>query len=266
MKQFVIPQSPKDGGIYRLDARDFHYLIRVRRMGIGDEVPVLFATGLSGLGSIVAIGDQWLDLEVSIPKMHDPDIIDTFHRQVPIRLLLGYPKGKKLEQSIRQSVELGVMEIVPILCDHSVPEVNQFDWNRKSQRLGGIIGEAVQQSGGRVIPSLHPPMSLDDYLESCPLQQDEIGIFFHEKPLDQKLLREYLIPTPKLICVFVGPEGGISPREVELLGLGRFVPGYLGPRVLRCETAVVAALAAVTILSLEGSIDTRQDHSSSLSS
>jgi 16S rRNA (uracil1498-N3)-methyltransferase len=171
-----------------------------------------------------------------------------------LRLLLGYPKGKKLEQSLRQSTELGVRHIYPIFCDHSIPDTEPRAWIQKRTRLEALILEAAQQSNCLPLPVLYDPRTLDDFFRDFPEYQGGTGIFFHEKPLEQRGIADYLGTTSTPIYLLVGPEGGISPREVELLVSRGFHPGYLGPTVMRCETAVVAALASVKTFCLEASL------------
>ena len=250
MKKFVLPAGPGPDGTLVLTGRDFHYLVRVRRLKVGDTFVVLAAEGGEAPATISSIGAESLTIRVG-----QDDREASGERDCELVLLLGLPKGKKLDQSLRQATELGVAEIWPVLSDYSIPDIDPKDWERKRGRLEAVIQEAVQQSGGAGLPRLYRPLPLErcleESLERIGDRSGTLGIYFHEKPLAQSGLHEYLQSIPARVLVYVGPEGGISPREIEVLGRHGFVPGFLGRTVLRCETAVVAALAAIKILVLE---------------
>ncbi|NCN05514.1 MAG: 16S rRNA (uracil(1498)-N(3))-methyltransferase [Spirochaetales bacterium] len=250
MKQFILPLEPDSRGFLTLSGRDYHYLIRVRRYREGDSLPVVLGGGVRVTGTIEKISSSQVRMRV----MQGSESAETTETFPDLRLLLGFPKGKKLEQSLRQSTELGVRHIYPIFCDHSIPDPDPRTWAQKRTRLGALISEAAQQSNCLPLPVLHDPQTLDDFFRAFPDTQDRTGIFFHEKPLEQRGIADYLGSTSTPIYLLVGPEGGISPREVELLVSRGFHPGYLGQTVMRCETAVVAALASVKTMCLEASL------------
>ena len=253
MKQFILPLEPDSEGFLTLRGKDYHYLIRVRRYREGDSLPVVLGGGIRGRGAIETISDTQVRMRVT-QERQSPETPETTETSPDLRLLLGYPKGNKLEQSLRQSTELGVRHLYPILCDRSVPDPEPRAWVQKRSRLETVILEAAQQSNCLPVPILHDPQTMDDFFRDFSEIQGWRGLFFHEKPLEQRRIADYLGPTSTPIYLLVGPEGGISPREVELLVSRGFHPGYLGKTVLRCETAVVAALASVKTLCLEASL------------
>jgi len=256
MKQFVPQTMPDSSGIVFLGLKDIHYLTRVRRYEKGTHLTLLLKDGSKALGILDQIPTgEWV---VTLDKVGSQQSEDSSELREPeLHLILGYPKGKKLELSIRQATELGVATIYPVITDNAIPDLGPKEWEKKRERLEGILREAAQQSNCSHLPKLSNLLQLqevlDIYLQTNPLDasSETLGVFFHEKPLAQKSLSHYLLSKPKHILVAVGPEGGFSPKEVQQFLDAGCIPGYLGSTILRCETAVVAALAAVKILSLE---------------
>jgi 16S rRNA (uracil1498-N3)-methyltransferase len=259
MKQFILPQAPDPSGLILLSGKDYHYLIHVRRYEVGTLLAVLVpgdskASQSHGQLRIIEIYPDHLVGEVTCESA--PQNGEAFSSPFPsprIRLFFGYPKGKKIDAVIRQATELGVSEIQPVLCDRSIPDPDKAGWGKKQVRYERIISEAVQQSGAPQVPVLSIPETLDQLLGGLKgsvhpgeagITRD-VGLFFHETRLAKEGLHDYLCPLPDRLSVFIGPEGGISPRERNLLEQHHWKPGYLGFGVLRCETAVVAAVSAV---------------------
>jgi 16S rRNA (uracil1498-N3)-methyltransferase len=261
---------PDHSGIVWLDSKETHYLIRVRRLSSGSSIPLLLQGGTRAQGMVEQTSSgQWIIRiqdqsgtrvqELTPIQVSQSDPLSQFlpDYQPRLHLILGYPKGKKLDQSLRQATELGVTTIYPVVTDNAVPDLGPKDWVKKRERLEGIIREAAQQSNCTQLPKLGSLSTLPQVLADFSTQfgketvQSFLGVFFHEKPLAQKTLSHYLLSKPTDILVAVGPEGGFSPKEVQLFLKEGCIPGYLGSTILRCETAVVAALAALKILSLE---------------
>ena len=273
---------PDPSGIVLLDSKEAHYLTRVRRLSSGASIPLLLQGGTRAQGLVEQTSSgQWIiriqkqpgtqeqpgTRDQSATRDQEPTPIHVSQPEPPIgflpdyqprlHLVLGYPKGKKLDQSLRQATELGVTTIYPVITDNAVPDLGPKDWEKQRERLEGIIREAAQQSNCTQLPTLGSLSTLPQVLVDFSTQfgqetaQSFLGVFFHEKPLAQKTLSHYLLSKPTDILLAVGPEGGFSPKEVQLFLKEGCIPGYLGSTILRCETAVVAALAALKILSLE---------------
>lgn len=244
MKQFLLPRELAPGESLELGGEDYHYLHTVRRLADGDRLACLAASGRRCDCSVALLPGARLRL-TAIAEAARPG-----EAAVPVAILPGIPKAKKLDAMIRQSVELGAAAIRPLECRNSVPELGE-KWEKRQARYEAIIREAVQQSGAKQVPVLHKPCSVKDLVENHPLGPGELGLFLHEKELEQSSLHGYLEESPVAIRLIVGPEGGLAPEEVSLLAAGAYHPVYFGDQVMRCETAVVAGLAAVRLLLLE---------------
>ncbi|MFO7849920.1 MAG: RsmE family RNA methyltransferase [Spirochaetia bacterium] len=169
------------------------------------------------------------------------------HPLPEIHLFQCLLKGKKMDCVIRKAVEAGVRRLIPVKSDYTIPVYDDDKENKKRRRWEAIVREAVQQSGSAVVTELSEPTELAQI--SNFFGKNDLALFFHHEPLDQSSLHRYLSHYPKRVAIAIGPEGGFSSRETEILRRAGFYPVHLHTNVLRAETAAVYALGAVqTIL------------------
>lgn len=151
------------------------------------------------------------------------------------------PKGDKLETVVQKAVELGAHEIWPIESRYCITKWDGKSREKKLLRLRKIALEAAMQSGRGIIPQVLEPADLKSALEKAQIIGDIM--FFYEKA--DTGMRSSLRGTGERLFLFIGPEGGFSDEEAALAeGFGARIAS-LGPRILRTETAPIAALAAV---------------------
>jgi 16S rRNA (uracil1498-N3)-methyltransferase len=146
---------------------------------------------------------------------------------------------------VRQAVEAGVGRIVPVASERCVaaePAAGRLArWRRIAQ-------EALEQSGAGALPALEDPVSLAEAARrfGTPAPDDgAVRLFFHEGSVGACPLHEILAGDARAVTMLIGPEGGLSEGEVETLRGAGFRQGWLGPTVLRVETAALYAAAAV---------------------
>ena len=164
-----------------------------------------------------------------------------------ITLYQALLKAQKFELAIQKSVELGVSRIVPVSCDRSVVAVRGPDKEHaKVERWRRIIRESSEQSERGILPDLEPPCSFNNACNS--VSGPALILWEHEteRGLERGLheLRERHGDLDRL-SLFVGPEGGYTQTEAAHAAASNILPVTLGPRVLRAETAGMAAIAAV---------------------
>jgi 16S rRNA (uracil1498-N3)-methyltransferase len=242
----------------RISGRDYHYLVRVRRLAPGGVFPALLPGGLEAMirvrsvegGVLTGVCDPFPP-DACAPRSFGP-------AETPIILFQALPRGSKMDLIVRQAAEGALVEVVPFVSEHSVPP----DAGReKLRRWERIIREARQQSGSRTATALHGLLSMDglfEYWEELkrgrpyPLEGAEgAGLFFHQSPLADVGLHEYLCNNPGIVAFAVGPEGGFSSAEVSRFLAADFGAVTIGDTVLRTETAALYGAAAIRTILLE---------------
>ena len=164
----------------------------------------------------------------------------------PYRLTLyqAVPKGDKLDLIVQKAVELGVTEIVPFISAFCVKRPHEDKWQKQSARLARIAEEAAKQCKRGAIPTIAPLLDYEEMLAHA--KKAELSLFCYEgegtKPLPLCLPAE----RPQSVSVVIGSEGGFSEKEAEAARACGLCPCGLGNRILRCETAPLFALSALS--------------------
>ncbi|MCL2410492.1 MAG: 16S rRNA (uracil(1498)-N(3))-methyltransferase [Treponema sp.] len=257
MKQFIIDKEPDNDGIIRLDGKDYRYLVRVRRLTAGKSFPALLPSGEETLIKILSI-----DKNILIGKcaMHNPvSQCEESSQTLPsIILVQALPKGDKMDLIVRQAVESGISEIIPIVSEFSVGKAHVGE--KKFSRWERIIKEARQQSGSKIATTIRRPLLINEFFEYWTKIQNEgegsfkeniFGVIFHHQGVEKNSLHEYLYDNPKIVTAAIGPEGGFSDTEVSLFLEKGFKTFTIGDTILRTETAALYCTAAVKIILLE---------------
>lgn len=252
MKQFILPSLPDANGKIRLDGKDFHYLVHVRRFSVGTSFAAVSSDGGFFNVTIHAIEKDFLVgtcVSVNSEKTEDhlPKII----------LFQALPKGAKMDLIVRQAAEVGLAEIVPFTSDYSVPHIDKAKASSKIQRWERIIREARQQSGSSEATSIGAITDVSgiinywEYLKSE--EKNSVGILLHQDPLEQGSFHSYLGNDVNLVSLLIGPEGGFSVKETDQFINAGFKSLVMGTSILRTETAALYAAAAIRIILLEKS-------------
>ena len=229
------------GGRAALTGPDAHHLADVMRGRVGDTVILCDANAVEYTGIITEIQPGRVEFTVSpgYPSAAEPD--------VEVTLYAGYPKQGKLEDIIRHSVELGVHRVVPFFSRYCVAAPKKEE--AKRERYSRIAAEAAKQCGRGILPQVALPLA--DFAAVCrELKSYDLALFFYEcggVPL-RSLLPGEENRRPRRIALITGSEGGFAPEEAAAAAAAGAKTVGLGPRILRCETAPLAVLAAVMTL------------------
>ncbi len=248
MRSLLLPHTFSPELPLKMEGETFHYLSRVLRLSLGDSLTGTDRDGRRYLLVITEIDQESLVLEVR-EKLEDG--INGGERAVEteIHLFQALLKGKKMDTVVRQATEAGVKRIVPVKSEFTVPRYDDGEGKKKRQRWEAIAREAVQQSGSTVITEIDDPVDIEELPRIW--NKEDPALLFHHEPLEQTPLQRYLSHYPNTVALGIGPEGGFSPREVEMLRGGGFLPVHLRTNVLRAETAALYAIAAVQTLLAE---------------
>ena len=221
-----------------LTGSDAHHLADVMRAKLGEEVVLCGPDGLEYIGTVTRLASDRVEFTVTdgAPSKAEPD--------VQVTLFAAYPKQGKLEEVIRHSVELGVTEVVPFFSRYCVATPKKEDV--KNERYNRIAAEAAKQAGRAMLP--HVAMPLNDFAAVCAeFSKFDAVLYFYEG--GGASLREVLHPGQyKRLAIVTGSEGGFSVEEAAAAKAAGAITVGLGPRILRCETAPLAALTAAMLL------------------
>ncbi|MGN0975830.1 MAG: RsmE family RNA methyltransferase [Gemmiger sp.] len=226
------------GGRAALTGADAHHLANVMRARVGDTVILCDADAVEYTATVTSLAPGRVEFDVAegYPSAAEPD--------VEVTLFAAYPKQGKLEEIIRHSVELGVHDIVPFFSRYCVAAPKKED--AKCERYNRIAAEAAKQCGRGILPQVAMP--LPDFESVCRRFADyDLVLFFYE--CGGVPLRSLMEANgARRIAVVTGSEGGFSAGEAAAAAAAGARTVGLGPRILRCETAPLAALAAVMTL------------------
>jgi 16S rRNA (uracil1498-N3)-methyltransferase len=201
---------------------------------------------------ITVFDGQGCRYDCTVMKVHKNEVIVQLMNKTPysaespllITLAQSLPKGDKMDLIIQKATELGVREVIPLVTERS-----QVRHTHKIERWRKIALSASRQSGRDKIPEIHEPLDYKEYLNSptgkCG-NGEFTGIIFSEKHKTRNLKQVLSgFRETKPITVLVGPEGGFSKGEVSAAVEKGFIEASMGPRILRTETAPIAAISII---------------------
>lgn len=162
-----------------------------------------------------------------------------------VHLVLGMPANDRMDWLVEKATELGVASVQPVVTERSVLRLSGERAQKKREHWQAVAVAACEQSGRNRVPPVHPVRSLADWLAQPP--DGTLRLLLSLRP-DATACRQAASAQVALAVTFLsGPEGGLSPTEEAAAIAAGFAPVTLGPRVLRAETAPLAALAALTL-------------------
>lgn len=228
------PLELAPGRTLDLDDRACHYAGQVLRLRQGQRLVLFNGDGDDYEAELTRLDRRGCTVRVLGVSAHEAPPTLALH------LGIGISRGERMDFAIRKSVELGVHELAPLLTARSVVQLREDRLDRRMQHWQGILLSACEQSGRSRLPRLLAPAPLDDWLAAAPGGL----MLYHEAASGLAGLPQ---PTSPL-HLLIGPEGGLCARERARAAAAGFTAVRLGPRVLRTETAPLAALAAVQTL------------------
>ena len=211
------------------------HLSRVLRLTVGDECVLFNGDGRDYAARITTLGKRELRVSISGATAIDNE------SPLRITLLQGVARGEKMDLILQKATELGVNAIAPLWSQRS--EV-KLDAERAEKRLAhwrGVVTSACEQCGRARVPDVAAPVALAAALVALPSG----GLRLILDPEGELALAALAVESDAHVALAVGPEGGWSPADREQLRAGGFRGLKLGPRILRTETAGLAAIAAL---------------------
>jgi 16S rRNA (uracil1498-N3)-methyltransferase len=235
--RFHVEAPLRAGGVVRLSEEAGHHAVRVLRLRGGDEIVLFDGTG----GEFDAAVESVQKATVHAQVLRHVAV----ERESPLRVTLvqGISSGERMEFTIRKAVELGVDEIVPLLSASSVARPKGERAAARQAHWQKIAVSACEQCGRNRIAVVQP---LSDSIASLQPKADAMRILL--APGAPQRLSEVAKGGSSRFVLAAGPEAGFDEREEAQFMTAGFVAASLGPRVLRTETAALAALAALSAL------------------
>jgi 16S rRNA (uracil1498-N3)-methyltransferase len=215
--------------------------VQVLRLQPGDALTLFDGNGGEWRATIARIGRHSVDV---VPEQHQ-----AIERELPrrITLALGMPANDRMDDLVEKAVELGVAAIQPLICERSVLRLTGERAQKRTAHWQAIAVAACEQSGRNRVPTVAPPQHLTDWLSD--------GLASHPGSATERVLLSLAADATAISAwaaanlaqagsvVLSGPEGGLSDAEIAQATAQRFAPVSLGLRVLRADTAPLAALA-----------------------
>lgn len=235
ISRLYIPDKLNAGECIELSKDSAHYVRSVLRLKKDQSLTLFNGQGGEFLCTLNEVSRKRVAL--NIIKAVDKNV----ESPLLVTLGLGISRGDRMDWAIQKAVELGVRNIIPLITERCVIK---FKSDKKQQRLQhwkNIVQHAAEQSGRTFLPELKAIENLQHWV------QTQQGLKILLDPDAEKSMTE-LKPDAMQVTLLSGPEGGFSDKERELAITENFIPVRLGARVLRTETASIAALSAVQML------------------
>lgn len=251
---FVQPQNVGDNSIFIDDREDLHHMIKVLRLEEGDIIEVSDSSEWEYTAELISIERDCAEARIIDKQKFSAE------SEFDITLFQGIPKQGKMELIVQKSVELGVKQIVPVFMKRTVTR-DKGSFGKKTERWQKIAAEAVKQCRRGLIPEVCDAVRSEELPEL--LQAYDIVLFPYEneenmtmKDALTQIKRDMEISAdsdsmmtvetrPLSIAVIIGPEGGFSEEEASEITATGGISVSLGRRILRTETAGMAALSMI---------------------
>lgn len=230
MPRFFADDFDKDSPVLSgEDARHIGYSLRMRT---GEQLTVC-ARGIDYLCEIAEITRD----EVCLTCLSESPC--AAEADISLTLYQAMPKLDKFETILQKATELGAVRVVPVITSRCIARPDKQSFEKKRDRLEKIVKNAAMQSGRGMIPQVGELLTLSEAI--AKMQQADTALVLYES--GGARLSEQTFGTN--IALLIGSEGGFAPEEIESAKAAGITPIWLGARILRCETAPLAAISVV---------------------
>lgn len=218
-----------------LDDNATRHVVQVLRLKAGDSITLFDGSGRDYAAKLLVCGKN----NASAAVQHK--LGEESPAKLDLHLAMGIARGERMDFSIQKAVELGISRITPLFTERTLVQLRGHKLQNRLAHWQGVIRHACGQSGRSYLPILQPAQSLNSFVTAF----DGSGILLDHRAntgLNQ------LDPPQQALTLLVGPEGGLAAKERDQATNNGFIGVRLGPRVMRTETAPLAALAAIQML------------------
>lgn len=233
MPRFYCPQPLLPGTIVDLPETVAHHLHVVRQQP-GDELVLFNGEGGQVRARLLEVGKRRASAEVVAHETLDAEL------PFPVTLAQGLPEGSKMDWIVEKAVELGVTAVQPLAARRSVVKLAGERADKRLAHWQAVVVSASEQCGRNRLAEVAPLQEFNRWLAQPA--GDAVRILLSPRA-DASLAQWTRATAPRAVCLLVGPEGGFSAEEEDAAIAAGALPLSMGPRVLRTETAGLAALA-----------------------
>lgn len=227
-----VPERLSTGATGMLGDEQVRQLRSVLRLSVGDEIVVFDGSGAEARATIATLDRSSGSFQIE--AVHNP------RREPGIGLTVGLAllRGERFEIAVQKLTEIGVRRITPLSADRCVVSYSDArEWAKRASRLERIAREAAEQSERVTLPKLDSPVTVAEFLER------ERGVIALIERADAVRLHD--LPSDSSVTIAVGPEGGWSDAEINLLAASGVTAASLGSLILRAETAAIVAAGTI---------------------
>ncbi len=233
--RFYCPQLRQDQQVLDLPDTVHRHAVQVLRLRPGSVIRLFDGKGLEFQAELTQVEKRHSQVQLMTA------IENQSESPLNITLLQGVSRGERMDFAIQKAVELGVSTIVPVVTERCNVQLKQDRAQKRLDHWQGVLISACEQSGRACLPELAAVTTLDAALAGST---DELKLVLN--PRATQSFND--LPQPQTLSLLIGPEGGLSEAELDLAAQHGFTALQFGPRILRTETAAVAALAVVQTL------------------
>jgi 16S rRNA (uracil1498-N3)-methyltransferase len=232
--RFYLPQPLAPNTSVELGDDVSHHAVNVLRMKAGDTLTVFNGEGGEYQATIVSASKKSIVVQL--------EQFNPVSRESPLHthLAIGISKGERFDQVLQKATELGVSEITPLFSERTEVRLHAERQEKIRQRWQKILINACEQCYRNRLPILHAPVEFRSFIAIAHAGQK---LILHPAEDGVREINLAKLARPASVCLLVGPEGGFSSDEVAIATRQYFTPLALGSRILRTETAPLAALS-----------------------
>ncbi|HEY0180563.1 MAG TPA: 16S rRNA (uracil(1498)-N(3))-methyltransferase [Dokdonella sp.] len=233
--RIYVPQPLRPGRVVELPVQAGEHIARVLRLDRGHPLRLFNGDGGEYAGELASLAKRSVTARVLESAAADD-------RESAMRITLGQgiARGEKMDWILQKATELGVTAIVPLVTDRTEVKLDAERAERRVAHWEAVIASACEQCGRNRLPEIAAPMRLADWAAALG---DDAGLRLALDPHGGARVRA--LAAAERVTLAVGPEGGLSEHDLATLAQAGFEGLRLGPRILRTETAGLAALAAL---------------------
>lgn len=233
--RFFQPVELTAGAEIELDDNAVQHISRALRMRPGEQVILFDDSGAEYTAILSQVEKR--QVKARLEAARTPAV------ESPLRVHIGQAvsRGERMDYAVQKVTEMGAASLTPLFTERCEVRLNQERQDKRTRHWQQIATSACEQSGRTRLPLIEPVTRLQDWLQQCDADLKLVLHHHTAQPLGE-------LPRPQRVALLIGPEGGLSEEEVALASRHGFQPVALGPRVMRTETAPVAALAILQYL------------------